>query len=107
MKDTLANLAKGKIFSKLNLQEAYNRVQIKRGTNGKPLSAALWDVSNFVYSLLGCHSTITKLSKCEFHKQKIDYLDYRISHKGVEMDPEKVWAILEWALENNFKASWD
>lgn len=31
-----------------------------------------------------------KLSKCEFHQDKIDYLGYQISHEGIEMDPEKV-----------------
>ncbi|XP_070800866.1 uncharacterized protein [Pituophis catenifer annectens] len=38
-----------------------------------------------------------KLSKCEFHQVKIDYLGYRISNEGVEMDPEKVKAVLKWA----------
>lgn len=31
-----------------------------------------------------------KLSKCKFHKTKLDYLGYQISHEGVEMDLEKV-----------------
>lgn len=38
-----------------------------------------------------------KLSKCEFHQEKIDYLGYRISHKGIEMDPQKVQAVIDWA----------
>lgn len=29
--------------------------------------------------------------------KKIEYLGYRISHEGVEMNPEKVKAVLEWA----------
>lgn len=40
----------------------------------------------------------TKLSKCEFHKTCLDYLGYCILIEGVEMDPSKVKAILEWAL---------
>lgn len=35
-------------------------------------------------------------SKCEFHQSKIDYLGYCITHKGIEMDLEKVQAVLEW-----------
>lgn len=35
-----------------------------------------------------------KLSKCKLHKEKIDYLGYHISHEGVEMDPEKVQAVM-------------
>ena len=38
-----------------------------------------------------------KLPKCEFHKQSIDFLGYRISPEGVEMDPSKVKAVLDWA----------
>lgn len=34
-----------------------------------------------------------KLSKCEFHHSKIDYLGCCISHEGIEMDPEKVQAV--------------
>ncbi|XP_015744144.1 uncharacterized protein LOC107326210 [Python bivittatus] len=37
-----------------------------------------------------------KLSKCEFHKQQIDYLEYRISHQGTEMDLAKVRDIVGW-----------
>lgn len=37
-----------------------------------------------------------KLSKCEFHQICLDYLGYRVSTAGVEMDPVKVKAILEW-----------
>lgn len=37
-----------------------------------------------------------KLSKCEFHRTRLDYLGDRISNTGVEMDPHKVQAVLEW-----------
>lgn len=36
-----------------------------------------------------------KLSKCEFLWTHLDYLGYRISNTGVEMDPYKVQAGLE------------
>lgn len=36
-----------------------------------------------------------KLSKCEFHKTRLDYLGYCICNEGVEMDPSHVKAILE------------
>lgn len=38
-----------------------------------------------------------KLSKCEFHQNKINHLRYHISYEGIEMDPEKMWMVLEWA----------
>ncbi|XP_026558606.1 SPOC domain-containing protein 1 [Pseudonaja textilis] len=37
-----------------------------------------------------------KLSKCKFHQTKINYLEYRIYHQGVEMDSENVRLVLEW-----------
>lgn len=36
-----------------------------------------------------------KLSKCKFHKTKLDYLGYWISHEGVVIDPEKVHTVLK------------
>ena len=35
-----------------------------------------------------------KLSKCEFHIQKISFLGYIISLKGISMDPTKTYSIL-------------
>lgn len=37
-----------------------------------------------------------KLLKDEFHQTRLDYLGYRILGAGVEMDPNKVKAVLEW-----------
>lgn len=34
-----------------------------------------------------------KLSKCEFYKTSLDYLGYRVSCEGGEMDPGKVKSI--------------
>lgn len=42
-----------------------------------------------------------KLSKCEFHKEKIDYLGYQISHEAV-MDPEKVQSVIDLHKEAGF-----
>lgn len=49
-----------------------------------------------------------KLSKCEFHKKKTDYLGYHISHEGFEIDPEKVHAVLECTQKQlqNFLGLW-
>ncbi|XP_048338343.1 uncharacterized protein LOC125424948 [Sphaerodactylus townsendi] len=42
------------------------------------------------------HSLYAKLSKCCFHQSSIDYLGYRISPEGLEMDPAKVAAVVDW-----------
>lgn len=44
-----------------------------------------------------------KLSKCEFHRTALDYLGYRISNKGIEMDPSKVSTVLEWQASTTRK----
>jgi len=39
---------------------------------------------------------VAKMSKCEFHKEKIAFLGHIISRKGIETDPEKLKAVAEW-----------
>jgi transposase InsO family protein len=44
-----------------------------------------------------------KLSKCEFHKQRVAFLGYIISKQGLEPDPKKIEAIAEWPEPRNVK----
>ena len=37
-----------------------------------------------------------RLHKCEFLKDKVDYLGFEVSAKGVNASPEKVKAIMDW-----------
>jgi hypothetical protein len=37
-----------------------------------------------------------KLSKCEWHTRRTEYLGYIISPKGVSIDPERVKTIQDW-----------
>ena len=39
-----------------------------------------------------------KPSKCEFLKCRIAYLGHIISDKGIEMDPKKIEAIVDWPI---------
>ncbi|XP_015746621.1 uncharacterized protein LOC107326661 [Python bivittatus] len=45
----------------------------------------------------------TKLSKCEFRQEQLDYLGYRISSRGVEMDPAKVKDVLGWEAPRTWR----
>ncbi|KAK9395714.1 hypothetical protein NXF25_019075 [Crotalus adamanteus] len=149
MKDLLAHLARGRVFTKLDLREAYYRVRIKSGDEWKtavncPLGSYQFRVMSFglqeppavfmqlINGVLHEHlyhgvliylddiliymknmeehvslvrevlqklldaQLYVKLSKCKFHRSCIDYLGYRISARGVEMDPKKVRSVLEW-----------
>ncbi|XP_015746237.1 uncharacterized protein LOC107326551 [Python bivittatus] len=52
-------------------------------------------VRKVLQKLLEAH-LFAKLSKCNFHKEHIDYLGYWILHQGIEMDPAKVRDVIGW-----------
>ena len=37
-----------------------------------------------------------KANKCEFHRSTLSYLEYVIAEGNVQMDPEKVKAVVDW-----------
>ena len=37
-----------------------------------------------------------RLHKCEFLKEKVDYLGLEVGHDGIRTSPEKVRAVLDW-----------
>ena len=44
-----------------------------------------------------------RLHKCDFLKDRIDYLGFEVSSEGVHANPEKVKAIVEWPTPSNVK----
>ncbi len=56
-----------------------------------------------VFSRLQQHSLKLKGSKCEFFKDRVQYLGHIVSAEGVETDPEKVRAIKEWPVPTTIK----
>ena len=47
------------------------------------------------------HQLYAKLSKCDFYRDRIQYLDHIISEEGISMDPEKIEAIMNWPTLRN------
>ncbi|KOM49767.1 hypothetical protein LR48_Vigan08g059400 [Vigna angularis] len=47
---------------------------------------------------------VANRKKCEFGRTQIGYLGHRISEKGVEMDEDKVRAVMEWDKPKTVKA---
>ena len=43
-----------------------------------------------------------KPSKCEFFKEKLKYLGFVVSEKGIEADPEKINSVVNWPVPTNF-----
>jgi hypothetical protein len=54
-----------------------------------------------VLKVLREHQLYAKLSKCSFYQKKIHYLGHIISKDGIDVDPEKIEAIIEWSTPKN------
>lgn len=50
------------------------------------------------------NSWVANRKKCEFNKVQIRYLGHLISERGVEMDQDKVRAVMEWEKPKTMKA---
>lgn len=56
-----------------------------------------------VLDLLRKNSLFVKRSKCEFAREKIEYLGHVISKEGVEADKEKIIAMENWPTPRSIK----
>ena len=44
------------------------------------------------------HQLFAKFSKCDFFKDKIQYLGHVVTKEGILVDPEKIKAIEDWPV---------
>ena len=51
--------------------------------------------------LLREHQLYAKLSKCDFYRDRIQYLGHIISEEGISVDPENIEAINNWSTPKN------
>ena len=51
--------------------------------------------------LLREHQPYAKLSKCDFYRDRIQYLGHIISEEGISVDLEKIEAIMNWPTPRN------
>ena len=47
------------------------------------------------------HKLYAKLSKCDFYRDRIQYLGLIISEEGISVDPEKIDSIMNWPAPRN------
>ena len=47
------------------------------------------------------HKLYAKLIKCDFYKDRIQYLGHIILEEGISVDPEKIEAIMNWPTPRN------
>jgi hypothetical protein len=50
------------------------------------------------------HKLFAKKSKCRFGCKKVDYLGHIVSESGVQADPGKIQAMVDWPFPTNIKA---
>ena len=51
--------------------------------------------------LLREHQLYANLTKCDFYRDRIQYLGHIISEEGISMGPEKIEAIMNWPTPRN------
>jgi len=51
-----------------------------------------------ILQVLREHQLYAKLSKCDFYKDKIQYMGHVISVDGISVDPEKIKEIVKWSI---------
>ena len=56
-----------------------------------------------ILAVLRKHQLYAKVQKCEFHKQDMTFVGYKVSPTGIGLDPEKVSAILDWPIPRSVK----
>ena len=55
-----------------------------------------WDYLKIALDRLLRAKLYGRLHKCEFIKDKVDYLGFEVSKDGIRASPEKVKAVLDW-----------
>lgn len=56
-----------------------------------------------VFQILRENRLFGKLSKCEFFKDEVEYLGFRIGKNGVSTDPGKIQAIVNWPIPTSVR----
>jgi hypothetical protein len=60
-------------------------------------------ISRIVLERMREHKLYLRHDKCEFEKERVEYLGVVISHNHVEMDPVKVAGVMEWPVPKSKK----
>ena len=58
-----------------------------------------------VLALLRDAGLYAKATKCDFHKDSVEFLGYVVGKNGLGMDSSKVQTILDWPIPRNIKAA--
>ncbi|KAL0291148.1 UNVERIFIED_CONTAM: Retrovirus-related Pol polyprotein from transposon [Sesamum angustifolium] len=98
--DLLDQLKGATVFSKINLRSGYWQLRVEEGSIPKTAFRTSREKHEqhlrTVLQILREKLLYAKFSKCEFWMEEIAFLGHVVSKEGVQPDPAKVKAIIEW-----------
>ena len=88
--DLFDQMRGAKVFSKIELRSGYHQVRIK----DEEIHKTSFRIREY--------QLYAKLSKCDFYRDRIQYLGHIISEEGISVEPEKIEAIMNWPTPRNW-----
>ncbi|XP_075521495.1 uncharacterized protein LOC142554710 [Primulina tabacum] len=94
-----------KVYSKIDLRQGYYQLRIRE--EDIPKTAFNTRKEEHAHHLRTVLQTLkenqlyAKLSKCDFWLEKVTFLGHIISGNGLEVDPKKIDAIMQWRQPSN------